>query len=129
MRVPLALVIGFFVGLFHIHPVLQALVVLIVLDVLTGWMKAFVQHTISSSLSRQGIAKKATTLIIVSVAWVAENRLEMSFPIDLDITLAGFYCVTEVISILENAKAIGVPLPDVLMNRFEQFKKDQDARS
>lgn len=113
----------------QIHPVYIALFALIVIDILTGLAKAFISSSVSSDASRKGMTKKAVLLLIVATCEVGQRLLAINLPVDLGQTVAMMYCMTEFISILENAKACGVPIPDMLMNRFQSAQGDKNARN
>lgn len=102
-------VVGIWVGL---GVFVQALLVVMVADVVTGLIAAGVEGTVSSKASLRGLAKKATQLILVLlVAWLSLNLggyLGEGFP-GAD-AVAGAFVLTELISILENAKRTGVTL-------------------
>lgn len=93
------------------RPLVGLLLVLMVLDVTSGMLAAFVTKTLSSSVSWQGGAKKALTFVIVATAYLAEGFLE-GVPTGKLTTF--FFVVTEALSILENATRGGVPIPSVL---------------
>ena len=103
------IVVGLWAG---IGVILQALLILMVADIITGTIAAAVEGTINSQMSAKGLAKKATALILVMVtAWLSANLtayLGEGFP-GAD-AVAGAFLLTEVISILENAKRTGVNL-------------------
>lgn len=124
-----ALIAGGAALLAQIHPVYIALFVLIVLDVMTGIAKAFINSVVSSDASRKGMMRKAVMLMVVAAFEVGQRLLEIKFPVDMGHMVASGFCMTEFISILENAKACGVPVPDMLMNRFKSAGGDNNARS
>jgi len=103
------LILGVWVGL---GVFVQALLVVMLVDVVTGLIAAGVQGVISSGASMRGLAKKTTQLILVMlVAWLSTNLggyLGDGFP-GAD-AVAGAFIVTELISILENAQKVGVSL-------------------
>lgn len=103
------LIVGLWVGL---GVFVQALLVVMTADVVTGLIAAGVEGKISSHASLRGLAKKATQLILVLlVAWLTANMsayLGEGFP-GAD-ALAGAFVLTELVSILENAKRVGVNL-------------------
>ena len=103
------LVVGMWVGL---GVFVQALLVLMVADVATGMIAAAVDGNLNSGASGRGLAKKGVALILVMLtAWLSLNLrgyLGDGFP-GAD-AVAGAFILTEVISILENAKRTGVNL-------------------
>lgn len=113
-------VAGIAIGLWAgIGVIVQALLILMLADVVTGMIAAAVDGSLNSAVSGRGLAKKATALILVMLtAWLSANLHEYlgdGFP-GAD-AVAGAFILTEVISILENAKRTGVnlgPLEKVL---------------
>lgn len=106
-------VVGVVVGLWTgIGVIVQALLILMIADVITGTIAAAIEGDINSQMSARGLAKKATALILVMLtAWLSANLhayLGEGFP--AADAVAGFFILTEVISILENAKRTGVNL-------------------
>lgn len=103
------ILVGLWVGL---GVFVQALLILMVADLVTGLIAAAVEGTVSSVASGRGLAKKADALILVMLtAWLSINLhayLGEGFP-GAD-AVAGAFILTEVISILENAKRVGVNL-------------------
>jgi len=107
----------------NFHPVVWGLFILIGLDILSGLVKAFVTKTVSSDASLRGMAKKSLILILVGLAGVIQKFLVTGIlPVDLVIGTAGFFCVTEIISILENASACGISVPPILTNFLKREK-------
>jgi len=103
------ILVGLWVGL---GVFVQALLILMVADLVTGLIAAAVEGTVSSVASGRGLAKKADALILVMLtAWLSVNLhayLGEGFP-GAD-AVAGAFILTEIISILENAKRVGVNL-------------------
>lgn len=106
------------VGWFERQPVVGALLVLMLLDILMGLIVAVGTRTVSSSTSWRGMSKKATVLLILGVAAVIEPYAQ---GLPLTKLVALFYVVTETLSILENAAAVGVPLPPVLTDALAKL--------
>ena len=89
-----------------------ALCVAIILDYVTGLIKAGITHTLSSEIGFKGILKKILILLIVALAHVVDNCVG-SGETWRNIAII-FYICNEGISILENAVACGLPVPDKL---------------
>ena len=101
----------------NLDPVIKAMFILMALDILSGLLRSVFDRTISSEVSLKGMVKKSFMLILVGVAAVIQRYLVTgSLPVDLVIGTAGFFCVTEIISILENAAACKQVIPPVLEN-------------
>ena len=80
------------------------------------------QGAVSSKVGWMGLCKKVMTLLIVVVAY----RLDLLINTDYirDAVIIGF-CANELISIIENAGLMGLPLPHVLMEAIEVLKGDK----
>ena len=94
----------------------------IVLDYISGLIKAYNTKTLSSSIGFRGILKKIGILVLVMLA-VLVDRVTIN---DGSIrTLVVYYFVAnEGLSILENLAAAGLPIPKGLKNALKVIKKD-----
>lgn len=104
--------------------VLQAMVVLTLLDIFSGLGKAFVNRTLSSAVSYRGAVRKSLGFVLVAAGWVAHTKL--GIPVPLDQVIAGFFCASELFSIVENCQAAGVPVPAVLIRYFKTYREEQE---
>lgn len=105
---------------------LQLLIVLMVIDIVTGVLVAINDLKLSSRAMRKGLVKKALILCLVGTAAMLENCLEHRFGLpDLVLTEAvcGFFAASEGLSIIENAGNLGVPIPKVLKMALVQLQK------
>ena len=102
------------------HPALASLLALMVADIVSGFIKAFVLHRVSSTLSRQGMARKAYPLLLVGATGFIDSYVELPL---VDI-VSLFFALTEVISIIENAAQAGVPIPSVLRSALIILQQD-----
>ena len=92
---------------------LVALLAAIVLDYLTGVAVAAVQRTLSSAVGWRGLLKKAVILLIVCLGTLLDRLLEDSNGA-VRAAVCLFYIANEGLSVLENAGALGLPLPETL---------------
>lgn len=117
---------------------LTTLVIFMTLDYLSGMIVAGVFHKsnksegggLKSTVGWQGICRKGITLAIVLIACRLDLLLGTSYI--KDAVVIGF-CVNELISIVENAGLMGVPMPDaikkavdVLKSRGENYESDRN---
>lgn len=102
------------------HPLIQTLVVLIAIDFASGLIYAWSAGTVSSDASYKGMGKKAMMLLLVGAAHVYNATQPLGF--DASTAVAGFFCTTELISIVENAGRIGLPIPKVLMDAIAKLQ-------
>ena len=102
------------------NPIMQALLVLIVLDIITGILAGYYTRTLSSEKTFRGMAKKTIVLAIVAGAHVLSAAWQS--PIPLGTAAAGFYVIHEMLSIMENAGRAGIPLPQQLMTALQKLQ-------
>jgi toxin secretion/phage lysis holin len=99
----------------------KALLLLQALDFASGFMLAWSTGAISSDASRKGFTKKALALMLVLGLKVFESTNQL----DLDLAgyVAGWFCLTELISIAENAGRAGLPIPERLRKVLAQLQE------
>lgn len=102
---------------------IAALVTLLVIDYITGVIKAVYLKKLSSEIGYRGLMKKALILIVVGAAVVLQTVLPENVPLR-EITIVFFVC-NEGISILENAAAI-IPIPKKLRDVLLQLRGAED---
>ena len=110
---------------------LMILIVLMVIDYITGLMVAGVFHkskktesgTLNSSVGWKGLCKKGVTLLIVLVAQCVDAVAGTT--VVRDAVVIG-YSVNEALSIIENAGLIGVPVPARLVKAVEALKGEDE---
>lgn len=124
----LAAVLGYvakFLGGFD--SLLVTLVILIVVDYVTGVIGAIYEKKLSSSIGYKGIIKKVLMVLVVGVAVTLQRILPEGIPLR-EITIL-FFIANEGLSILENAAKV-IPLPkklkSVLLQLKEKADKDED---
>lgn len=104
---------------------LFALVVLMTIDFITGLAVAgiFQKSTktfsggLSSRVCAMGIAKKVGTLLLVAVAYQADILLSVDY---LRAAVIWALCASEILSIIENAGAMGI-LPESVQKIFNKI--------
>ncbi len=101
-----------------------ALLILNLIDYITGWAKAYLTHTENSNKGFRGICKKTGCWVVIGVAFFcAISFREMGHILGIDLAfceLAGWFClatfiINEIRSILENLVVIGVDVPSFLI--------------
>ena len=119
--------LGYFLG--GMDGMLIALVVLIALDYVTGFMCAIVDKKLSSAVGFKGICKKVMILMLVGVAHVIDTHV-----VGTGSALRGavicFYMSNEGLSLLENAGHLGLPIPEKLkaiLTQLHDREKKEDA--
>jgi toxin secretion/phage lysis holin len=105
--------------------VIQAMTLLTLMDYITGVAKAIVNRELSSQAGYRGAIRKGLAFVLVAAGWVAHNKLGV--PVPLDQVVAGFFCGSELISIVENCKQAGLSVPDGLTKYFQALNGGRDA--
>ena len=94
------------------------LLCVMVIDYITGVLCAVKEKKLSSKIGFNGLLKKIGILLIVALSQMCANVL--SIPETRSVVI-GFYIANEGISILENTKRLGVPLPQKLKDILEKM--------
>lgn len=110
---------------------LVTLIIFMVIDYLSGLIVAGVFHnssktqngTLESRAGWKGLCRKCVTLLFVLVAY----RLDIAIGVDYirNAVIIGFIA-NELISIVENAGLMGIPLPKVIQNAIEILTDKSD---
>jgi len=98
---------------------IEIMLLFIVMDIATGYLQAWKQRTINSSISRDGFIKKAGWFTALLMGVVINFLTEIN---TLILMVSSVCIVTEFISIVENLGFIGVKLP-FLSDKLVQLKK------
>ena len=112
-----------FVYLFGgIDVAMTCLLVAIVLDYISGVMKAYITKQLSSQTGFRGIVKKVAILVIVMLAVLVDRATGETGAIR---TLVIYYFVAhEGLSIIENLSQAGVPIPQSIKKALKALKKE-----
>ena len=121
----LATTLVYFLGGWDIA--LQTLILVMILDYITGVIKAIYNKKINSSVGLKGIIKKIGYLIIVAVAVILDKIAGNTGAIRTLVIY--FFVANEGISILENWGGMGLPLPQKIFDVLEQLKNDNDPKN
>jgi toxin secretion/phage lysis holin len=102
-------------------PPMRALLFLMVADFVSAWLRAGKQKQLSSETAWKGLVRKfAMVAVMIVVGQQVDVFLNTTFWRDGIVLL---YCATEVLSILENAVALGLPVPVGLKDILVQLKE------
>lgn len=93
---------------------MQYLVACNILDIVTGFIKAYDQKNVSSKKMKHGALAKVSIWCVVVVSIILSAYLGT----DLTSYIVGYYLIMEIVSILENASAF-IPVPDKLKNMLD----------
>jgi toxin secretion/phage lysis holin len=115
--------LGWFLGGFD--GFLYTLVAFVVIDYITGVMRAIVDKTLSSEIGFKGIFKKVLIFTLVGIGHIIDANIIGDGSI-VRTAVIFFYLSNEGISILENTVHIGLPVPQKLKDVLEQLHNRSD---
>jgi toxin secretion/phage lysis holin len=119
--------LGYFLG--GLDGLLIALLVLMVLDYISGLMCAIADKDLDSRIGFRGICKKVLILMLVGVANIIDVHV-VGTGSALRGAVVCFYMSNEALSLFENAAHLGLPVPDKLREVLSQLhnrqQKDKD---
>ena len=111
--------LGYFLG--GMDGLMIALVVFMALDYITGIIIAVINRMLSSETGFKGLAKKLLILVFVALGHIIDTYILGGTPAAMSAVML-FYLANEGISIIENAAALGLPVPRKLREIMEQIK-------
>ena len=103
---------------------MQYLLACNILDIVTGFLKAYDQKNISSRKIKHGALSKISIWCIIAVSMIVSNYLKT----DLTTYNVGFYLIMEIVSIFENV-SVFIPVPDKLKNILETHTTQKETEN
>ena len=95
-----------------------------VLDIVTGFLRAYDQKNISSKKMRHGALSKISIWCVVIVSMIVSSYLKTDFTT----YVTGYYLIMEVVSIFENV-SVFVPVPEKLKNILETHTTQKETEN
>ena len=90
----------------HVTTLIQLLLMVNIIDVLTGFIKAIDNKNVSSQIMKHGALSKIIIWVVVLVSGIISSY----FNTDITSYVIGYYLIMEIVSIFENAtQFISVP--------------------
>lgn len=102
---------------------LQSLLIVIVIDYLTGIASAIYNKKLSSKIGLKGIIKKFSYLCVVALSVVIDNLTGQSGVIRTLVIYS--FVANDGLSIIENLGEMKIKLPQKLINVLEQLKEKE----
>ena len=100
---------------------MQSLLIVMVVDYLTGITSAIYNKNLSSKLGFKGILKKFSYLCVVALSVVIDNLTGQNGLIRTLVIY--FFVANDGLSIIENMAEMNIKLPQKLIDCLEQIKK------
>jgi len=113
------------------------LMVMMIIDYLSGMSAAWVHGDLSSKVGAKGIVKKVgyMTLIVVAMgvdyliySGIAAANITVNYNMWFGLLVAVWLIINEMISILENLSKLGVPIPDFLTKIIKRLKNSAERK-
>lgn len=117
-------VLGFMYG--EVTGLFWALIAFMALDYITGVVVAIIEKRLSSEVGFRGLAKKFLILVFVAVGHIADTYILGGTPAAMSAVML-FYIANEGISIIENAAALGLPVPKKITGLMEQIRNKSES--
>lgn len=115
------------------NEMLTCLAIAMVMDYLGGLIVAWSGKSpksetggISSEVGFRGLAKKGFIILVVIAATILDKLVGQGSVFQMAVVF--YYIANELMSILENAAIMGVPLPKSLLNGLDVIKKSADEK-
>lgn len=90
-------------------------IILMILDIITGYYNAWENKKVSSSKMRDGLGKKCAELCYIVVGLL----FKFAFGIEIVMYFMVIYvCYMEIVSLFENCAKLGLPIPDKIKNKL-----------
>jgi toxin secretion/phage lysis holin len=103
----------------------HAIVVLVIVDYLTGIGKAFVNKEVSSATGFKGIFKKILIFVVIAVSVEMQKIIGDGIPLREIVIM--FYIANEGISLLENVSEF-IPMPQKMKDIFIQIRDKEGEK-
>ncbi len=103
---------------------LKSLLIIIVIDYVTGILSAIYNKKLNSKIGYKGIIKKFSYLFIIALSVIIDNVLGQTGTIRTLVIY--FFVANDGLSILENVAEMNIPLPKKLIDVLEQLRKKGD---
>jgi toxin secretion/phage lysis holin len=113
------------------------LMVMMIIDYLSGMSAAGVHGDLSSRVGAKGIVKKVGYMALIVVAMgvdyliysgITAANIEVGYNMWFGLLVAVWLIINEMISILENLSKLGVPIPDFLTKIIKRLKNSAERK-
>jgi len=96
-------------------------------DIVTGWIQATINGTWDSTKMRKGLYRKGGELLVVIIAFIAEEAVPVVADYRLATWISFYIVVMEAVSVLENLNQAGVAFPKGILKKLGKVKDELDG--
>lgn len=116
---------------------LSIVAVLVVLDYVSGFVKALATHTVSSTKMRSGLFHKFAYVLVLALALLLEHGqqyIHIGITIPIVAPVCGYIAIMEILSVLENAQALNPELAGsgifkIFVNSSDALRREVEAQT
>ncbi|PKZ59960.1 MULTISPECIES: phage holin family protein [Gardnerella] len=116
---------------------LSIVAVLVVLDYVSGFVKALATHTVSSTKMRSGLFHKFAYVLVLALALLLEHGqqyIHIGITIPIVAPVCGYITIMEILSVLENAQALNPELAGsgifkIFVNSSDALRREVEAQT
>lgn len=116
---------------------LSIVAVLVVLDYVSGFVKALATHTVSSTKMRSGLFHKFAYVLVLALALLLEHGqqyIHIGITIPIVAPVCGYIAIMEILSVLENAQALNPELAGsgifkIFINSSDALRREVEAQT
>lgn len=102
---------------------LKSLLIIMVIDYISGVASAIYNKKLNSKIGFKGILKKGVYLLVIALSNIIDEMLGQTGAIRTVVIY--FFVANDGISIVENVAEMNIPLPKKLIEVLEQLKKEE----
>ena len=104
---------------------LWGFMLMIIVDVLTGLLKAGATGNLDSRIGLKGMIKHTTIVLLVIIMGITTRLINVEW---VSQSFCLYYSLQYIFSILENLDEMGIPFPLWLRNSFKRVGQDLDEK-
>lgn len=98
--------------------------ILMILDIITGYYNAWKNNEISSTKMRDGLGKKCAELVYIIIGVLANFAFGVGAVMYF---LIIYVCYMELVSLAENCAKLGFPMPKTLVKKLNNNKENEEG--
>lgn len=98
---------------------------MVMVDILTGLLKAGKQHKLNSTVGLWGLVKHVTVMLVVISVYPYLLYIKFN---GIAYIIVTYFVVTYAISIIENLSVLGIPFPNGIKRKLEKIQKELDDK-
>lgn len=115
-----------FRGIFELDKWLEIYLILTIIDMITGFLKAYKVQGFKSRKLRDGVVRIISELVAIMFAGVLDLTFELNI---LMISTKTIFVFKQSVSIVENLGLLGIELPKILTDKIYDLNQNKDTNN